>query len=497
MLEYRIIPVPRNPIGSCKRLFLCMAIVIIGAFGRGYAANMIDITINSGDTIWVDSASTFDIWLENDNTLGAFSTGFKIWSDDGTTWSWGGGVDVVTVVESSRMDPHTDIWDLGEGIEVTEQDLDGVSPDSIMIGGVALYSSGLPTGALEHMFSLHFYAGGPQAEQVFTFCIDSAFIPPYGDFVFSDFGSAAAITPSIGWVEGGQCWPVKNQSNEPPEIIDCPGSVQYYNHCNVFSTSLQADDPESDFVEWTIYTDGDGTALIGSSNPSEAIIDYHLHLNDVGEIVTLTIFANDQINHEIPGFECQMQIEATNEPPIVTCGEDVYIEAGNEVIATDIEVIDFDPCDPYLLSVISGPGYFDGDTYRWQTGPDDHIGSPYEITIEADDGFETDTCDFEIHVIEAGCCNTPGDANNDGNCNIGDQVFINNFVFRPHYPIEECSNIPKPLGCAPDCMAEGDANASGSINIGDAVYIGNFIFVPDLCPIDPPRGCPPECGPEK
>jgi hypothetical protein len=88
----------------------------------------------------------------------------------------------------------------------------------------------------------------------------------------------------------------------------------------------------------------------------------------------------------------------------------------------------------------------------------------------------------------AGCCDTPGDANNDGACNIGDEVFLGNFVFRSG----QCDDPPgNTIGCPPECLAEGDANADGSVNIGDEVFLGNYIFRP------PPVSPYPECGPEK
>ncbi len=71
-----------------------------------------------------------------------------------------------------------------------------------------------------------------------------------------------------------------------------------------------------------------------------------------------------------------------------------------------------------------------------------------------------------------GCCDTPGDANDDGGVNVGDGVYIINFVFKG--------------GPAPVCPQEGDANADGGINVGDGVYIINFVF----------KGGPaPVCGP--
>ncbi len=61
-----------------------------------------------------------------------------------------------------------------------------------------------------------------------------------------------------------------------------------------------------------------------------------------------------------------------------------------------------------------------------------------------------------------GCCDTPGDANSDGQTNIGDAVFVVNFVFRS--------------GPLPDCGLEADANGDCGINVGDAVALAQFVF---------------------
>ncbi|NMC44419.1 MAG: T9SS type A sorting domain-containing protein [candidate division Zixibacteria bacterium] len=64
-----------------------------------------------------------------------------------------------------------------------------------------------------------------------------------------------------------------------------------------------------------------------------------------------------------------------------------------------------------------------------------------------------------------------GDANGDGVVNIGDCVYIINYVFR--------------AGLAPVPLNAGDPNGDCNINIGDAVYLVNWIFR---------GGPPPICG---
>ncbi|MCH9031350.1 MAG: hypothetical protein IIB00_03720 [candidate division Zixibacteria bacterium] len=61
-------------------------------------------------------------------------------------------------------------------------------------------------------------------------------------------------------------------------------------------------------------------------------------------------------------------------------------------------------------------------------------------------------------------CPTPGDADNGGEVDIGDAIFIVKYAF------EEGS--PKPPFCD-----QADADGGGDVNIGDAIYIVRYVFV--------------------
>lgn len=60
-----------------------------------------------------------------------------------------------------------------------------------------------------------------------------------------------------------------------------------------------------------------------------------------------------------------------------------------------------------------------------------------------------------------------GDANSDVSVDLGDAVYLINYIFRG--------------GPAPDPLCKGDVNGDGSVNVGDAVYIIKYVF----------GGCPP------
>ena len=56
-----------------------------------------------------------------------------------------------------------------------------------------------------------------------------------------------------------------------------------------------------------------------------------------------------------------------------------------------------------------------------------------------------------------------GDANYDGTVNVGDAVYLVNYIFRS-------GPVPAPV------IESGDANCSGSINVADAVTVINYVF---------------------
>ncbi len=64
-----------------------------------------------------------------------------------------------------------------------------------------------------------------------------------------------------------------------------------------------------------------------------------------------------------------------------------------------------------------------------------------------------------------------GDANADGAVELGDAVYVLNYLFR---------NGPEPSP-----MESGDANCDGTVKFGDVIYLINYLFRDG-----PPPGCP-------
>nr|MBN2278344.1 thrombospondin type 3 repeat-containing protein [candidate division Zixibacteria bacterium] len=223
-------------ISGMKKFCLYNVIILIVVFlmpGNLWSANLVDVDIvpigedTPVDTLYSNLEYVIRIWIENDVHLASMNLGFVLWSDDGAVVDIlskpGGFGDLMTVnvIPGCRMwdenATHRTVWDATSGLITNETYFDGVTPDSIMIGGFGAVNGLLP-GDLEEMMTFHIIAHEPTGPA--TFCFDSTFIPPAGDFLFADIESNGII-PEVGWLEGGRCWPVVAcQDDDNDDVCD-------------------------------------------------------------------------------------------------------------------------------------------------------------------------------------------------------------------------------------------------------------------------------------
>ena len=93
-----------------------------------------------------------------------------------------------------------------------------------------------------------------------------------------------------------------------------------------------------------------------------------------------------------------------------------------------------------------------------------------EVTDEYYPASYVDTMAYTLH-IEA-VTPRPGDANVDSDVNVGDVVYLINYIFKS--------------GPEPAVPNWADANADCLVNVGDAVFLVNFVFSGGPAP---PLGC--------
>ncbi len=509
------------------------------------------------DTLTTGSNYEFRIWLENDFLLSAIQLGMQIYSPTGATWSWntqtggygpngqGTGGQYVTGVAGSRMDPPDTTWDMS-GFIVAEKNVDGLSPDTLFPGGMAVWN-GLPAGPSEHVMSFHFTPNDTgTAGPVGMICIDSAYVPPAGKFIFVD-ASAVTYVPTIN---GPFCFPISSPDSDGDGILDA------LDNCPAVSNPGQEDadvDGIGDVCDDCTDIDGDGFGNPGYPantcaedncpdlpNPAQVDADADGH-GDFCDICP-TDPENDCCNPTegniapainsavgvtvIPGI-APLNYTATatdancDGTELIITFEDVPAwctvtdnnisgEAGCSDVSTSFTVIASDgelddtlvvavtvdqsnigptitpATDPAVVPFETTFGYYpeitDPDdvthtiTYTeyptWCTVSNDSVvgtapstASSEALTVIVQDYCHADTMSFTIKVYVC------GDANGDGEVNIGDGVFIINYVFKGGNP--------------PDPIEEGDANCDGDVNVGDAVYIISYVFQdgpPPCCP---------------
>jgi hypothetical protein len=215
-----------------KRYILITLFALCVSSSLSHAACIVEVQIvRTGDnaqvdTIFVGVPHHFLILIENSwLPVTGMSLGFKVYGDGELTWSWDAqpsgypdyGYAAVTVVPGCRMDPNgdsdaSDAFDM-TGLVVSEINMDGISDDTLHVGGVGLMKS-LGVGPLEPMLAFHFTPQDLPDESVEMICIDSAFVPPSGAFMLDGGGkSSSKSTPyCIPIFDGPFCWPVAEMS---------------------------------------------------------------------------------------------------------------------------------------------------------------------------------------------------------------------------------------------------------------------------------------------
>lgn len=91
------------------------------------------------------------------------------------------------------------------------------------------------------------------------------------------------------------------------------------------------------------------------------------------------------------------------------------------------------------------------------------VGAGGGATYNVSHGF------WQNFASSGGNCDNAGDANHDGGTNVGDAVYLINYVFKG--------------GPAPPQLNEADANNDCGTNVGDAVYLINYVFKGGPAPI--------------
>ena len=198
---------------------------------------------------------TFFIHIKNTDNIvrHGIGTGFRIYSPDGTTW---GGLTADTV--DFGWSSWGGMFDFG-GLNITYLSATGSLADTVAYTGVSLFG-GMPGDFDETSFALTigpigFWNGGR------TICLDSAFYPPAGEWVWADADGVGSLPP---W-GGPYTFVIDGDSNmiyysghlyyQDPEAL---GGGQTPVRNSVIEMWDKNTEPDADTLVATTITDGDG-----------------------------------------------------------------------------------------------------------------------------------------------------------------------------------------------------------------------------------------------
>ncbi len=96
----------------------------------------------------------------------------------------------------------------------------------------------------------------------------------------------------------------------------------------------------------------------------------------------------------------------------------------------------------------------------------------HTVVCQARDAAGNETvCTFDVNVVVGIRAFIRGDANGDSKCDIGDPIYLINWMFLGNQ--------------SPTCMDAGDCNDDGHVDLGDVVFDLNFVFSGGRRPPDP------------
>ncbi len=454
-----------------KQVIVLLSVMYL-FFTAGQAANYVEIGLGdvcgNTDTIVWGCGPAFTISIENDIKLGGISLPFRISSPDGVVWvlyddpvsqfapaTPNGGTFITGVPGSRWMSGAAEdgsCWNLG-GTLIN----DALAPNQFLVGGASFSDAGLEPGPLEHMLNVHFTPHG-ETFQIRTLCIDSAFYPPAGQFIFDPGGRPYSNLP--------RCWPVVQFASCPTWDEGNPTSMSMENCSSGQVTVTATGHPSSDGVHYYLWgTTGDGTAIVGLES---GVVTYTPVPSDAGQTIQIEVAATH------PLFDprvCQviwvLDVTVTNTAPTIDCGLPYNIAAHpNLMTKSDIAVQDADTCDDavYFVRDITplpnGSYAMDPATGEFTFTPAENDFGYYAVCVGGTDGADTATCCFDIDVWLPDDC--PGDVTRNCLSNVADAVFLINYIFKGGPP--------------PDVMNWADVNADCVVNIADAVYIIQYVF---------------------
>jgi Secretion system C-terminal sorting domain len=378
-----------------KRISFILACLMILSFGLANGQggsiplfSVVDIAPLGPDSIAVGPVAFTFQFMNGSTTVAAYSNGFKIYSTDGAVW----GAPILPD-SATRVALFPEMASSG-GPFAGGFSADGTGTDTVFFAGVA---QGAGLGPTLTRLPYQFTINPDAASSGKHICIDSAWFPPGGDWLWvDDVGYAPA------WA-GPYCYTVYFVPDQCPTITNNPLSASF-NHCNLATIDFNASDLEAGAITFEFVSGPGGPA---SLNTSTGVWSYSPTLADVGTTPTLVVRVTDAAHG--PGgcpTTYSVNLSFTNVAPVISgaCGSTVAVGKGNST-TLDFNATSGD-CDPVTFS-ISGVVPAPVGTYsiNASTGvvtfntDDADGGTTFAFTVCASDGNAQSCCVGSVEVL--------------------------------------------------------------------------------------------------
>ncbi len=378
-----------------KRIALFTAALMILSFGLASAQDVCDLAAppagswDGGTKVNTGVPIVFNIRLavdaaNPDNIMGA-TNGWTVYM---TGPGAGGALTLTTAVADLSA-----LWDGGQPITPF---LDGTSPEMVGVAGFSFFKDGLPEGFSVNPYVTITTSPMDEAWAGGQLCIDSAFYPPGGYWLWADAADPVDRVPAWG---GPYCYTIEKIPNLCPTITNPPAVQLGGSHCTAISYDFNATDPEADAITFHKVSG------IGNIDPVSGVWSYSPTIADVGTVFTVEVTAIDGFHNVGDCPIVSFDVVFTNAAPTVTCQGLKQVGKGN-TITVQITKNNVD-CDPGTFSIVSvtpapvGAVSIDPNTglLTFVTDITDG-GILYDIVVGYSDGLETATCTQQIEVLQ-------------------------------------------------------------------------------------------------
>ncbi|MDH3892502.1 MAG: T9SS type A sorting domain-containing protein [candidate division Zixibacteria bacterium] len=381
-----------------KRISLMLALFLTLSFGMAFAqGNGSSVNLDAVDGLQggeiptnLGADVTFHFGYTNGdgaNKAKGITNGYSLSATGGATWTNGANGDEFS------FGPAPGNFDLVWSVNTFSWD--GAMSDTIGFGGSVMLGPGLPPGysGPAVYFTVNFGTGGGFDNE--TFCVDSAYYPPSGTWMWAYGSTVGSFPPS--W-QGPHCFGLIDVPNLCPDFTAAPTSGGG-DHCDLVVLQYAATDFEGDPITFSV------TAGVGSIDANSGQYTYAPTLADVGASLGATILADDGLH----GGACNtvdLVLNFTNvAPTIVCCAGVVPIGQGNtgsQCFSTNDE-----DCDPSTVSLgnisptPAGNIYISGNNVVFETDPTDGgaAGTIYTVEVCVTDGVDENCCVVEFNVL--------------------------------------------------------------------------------------------------